>query len=248
MTLIEFLHPLKGGPRKDAVLGTLFYFRRYKDTASMTAADIKAAMRQARVPKAKDMNVNAVLNESAPYVFPSGSNEAGRFLFEITGDGEQYIRDKLGLPAPDAQVERDVSALEAVAAKVSDETVRGYIEEAIICLQYGAVRAAIVFLWTGAVRTLQEAALAKGKAPLNAAIQRHDSKARNVGKLDDFAYIRDKVLLLACFDIGVLDKTEKGTLEDALDLRNGCGHPTKYRPGHAKATAFIEDVVGIIWA
>jgi hypothetical protein len=31
MPLIELLHPLKSSPRKDVVLATLYYFKRYKD-------------------------------------------------------------------------------------------------------------------------------------------------------------------------------------------------------------------------
>jgi len=36
-------------------------------------------------------------------------------------------------------------------------------------------------------------------------------------------------------------------LSQALDLRNKCGHPTKYRPRKIKARSFIEDVVGIVF-
>lgn len=247
MTLIEFLHPFKGGSQKNMVLGTLYYFKRYKDQQHMSSAEIKAAMRQARVPKARGMNVNAVINGSAPYVHSSGSKENGAFLFEITSEGEKYVRETLGLNASEPQVEHDVSALESIAASVSDDIVRGYIDEAIMCLRAGALRAAVVFLWTGAVRAVQEAALAKGAPILNAATQKHDPKARRVSKIEDFAYIKDKTLLLACGDLGVVDKGERGTLEDALNLRNRCGHPTKYKPGAAKASSFIEDVVGVVW-
>ena len=107
VTLIEFLHPLKGGARKDVVLGTLYYFKRYKDQPNMTAAEIKAAMRQAKVPRAKDMNVNAVINASAPFVYQMGSVPNGSFLFEITGEGRSGT-SKLGLAMPEAQVEHDV--------------------------------------------------------------------------------------------------------------------------------------------
>jgi hypothetical protein len=44
-----------------------------------------------------------------------------------------------------------------------------------------------------------------------------------------------------------LDKAERNTLEDGLNLRNKCGHPNKYDPGIKKASSFIEDVTGIIF-
>jgi hypothetical protein len=69
-----------------------------------------------------------------------------------------------------------------------------------------------------------------------------------VTKLEDFAYIKDATALLAFQELGIVDKGEKATLGEALDLRNRCGHPTKYKPGVKKASSFIEDVVGIVFA
>lgn len=98
------------------------------------------------------------------------------------------------------------------------------------------------------MRTLHEAALAKGAAKVNAAIAKHDPRARAVSKVDDFAYVKDKVFLLAAFDLGLVDKGERDTLQEGLDLRNRCGHPTSYKPGEKKASGFIEDIVGIVFA
>ena len=46
--------------------------------------------------------------------------------------------------------------------------------------------------------------------------------------------------------MSVIDKSEKGHLKQALDLRNDCGHPVKYKPRENKVSAFIEDVVSIV--
>ena len=102
-------------------------------------------------------------------------------------------------------------------------------------------------LWSGAIRTLHEKALTKGEATVNGAIQKQAPSVRDVKKLEDFAWIRDRTFLDACPDMGVLDKGEKDTLVDELNLRNRCGHPTKYRPGVQKARSFIEDVVGVVF-
>jgi hypothetical protein len=78
-----------------------------------------------------------------------------------------------------------------------------------------------------------------------AAIQTHDPKARELKKLEDFAYVKDVRLLEVLFDLGIVDKTEKTMLGQALDLRNGCGHPTKYRPSTNRVASYIDDIVGI---
>jgi hypothetical protein len=43
-----------------------------------------------------------------------------------------------------------------------------------------------------------------------------------------------------------VDKAEKTTLSEALDLRNRCGHPSRYH-GVKKVSSFLEDVIGIVF-
>jgi hypothetical protein len=83
---------------------------------------------------------------------------------------------------------------------------------------------------------------------LNAAIRKHDPKARDINKIDDFSYIKEKIVLLASMDLGYFDKIQKYTLEEALNLRNKCGHPAKYNPGIKKVSGFIEDLVSILFS
>jgi hypothetical protein len=247
MTLAEFIAPLAEGPQRELCIAVLYYQQHYQGSAALTVEAVRDGLVRARVPKASKINVADVLNKSAELVDSIGA--AGkRRLWQLTTTGEKYIRTKLNLPASASDLEHDVTTLEALAAKISDQVVRDYILESIKCLSAGALRAAIVFLWTGAIRTLQEEAFTKHHAILNAAITKHDPKARTVGKLEDFAYIRDATALLALQELGILDKGEKTTLGEALDLRNRCGHPTKYAPGIKKASSFIEDLIGIVWA
>lgn len=109
------------------------------------------------------------------------------------------------------------------------------------------MRASIVFLWSGAIREIQQKLLFVDNKKLNTAIQKHDPKARNVRRIDHFAYIKDKVTLLSALEIGMLDKNEKDILEEALNLRNKCGHPGKYKPGPKKVSSFIEDIVNVVF-
>jgi hypothetical protein len=248
MTLVEFLAPLKTSrSNRNKVLAVLYYHKRYVGAAAMTSPSIRDALTQARVPKAGKINVADVLAKSGEFVDSFGY-EGGFRLWQLTDTGDQYVRELLGLPLAEVEIEHDVGALMALAAKVSDETVRGYIEEAIKCLQAGALRAAVVFLWSGAIRTLHEAALKKDRKTLNDALKRQYPKARNVSSIEHFGWIDDRVFLEATPDVGLLDKGQKDTLVEQLNLRNRCGHPTKYTPREAKAKSFIEDVLGIVFA
>lgn len=82
-------------------------------------------------------------------------------------------------------------------------------------------------------------------APKEKILTKYDSNAHSVARTDDFCYIKDSTFLLVLQDLGILDKGQRETLEEALRLRNRCGHPTKYRPGSAKVSSFIEDILGI---
>lgn len=245
MTLVEFLHPLKGGKQRDLVLATMYFLKRYKGRDQVTAPEIRTAMVATKLVT-KSINVNQVINHGAPYVYSPGGKESGALLFELTDTGEKYVRELLDLPAAEPEIEHDVGTLSAVATKIADANARGYVEEAIKCLQVGALRAATVFLWTGVVSTLRDRVWSRGPTAINAAAKMHNPKA-SFTKKDDFAYMKDELLLQVAHDLSVLDKTEKGRLKEGLDLRNACGHPSSYSPGPKKVSAFIEDVVGIVF-
>jgi len=247
MTLVEFLAPLKTASHRERVLAVMYYRQRYDGVDSLTAEQIKSGLERARAPKWKSVNVPDVLAKSGELVDTTG-REGAALLWKLTPSGEEHVREQLGLPATDPEVEHDVGSLTAIVAKVKDLVVRAYVEEAITCLQVDALRACVVFLWVGAVRIIHTEMLTYGEIPLNAALLKHDRNARKVTKVDHFAYIKDSVALLAAQDLGMFDKSEKDTLEEALDLRNRCGHPAKYKPGAKKVSSFIEDLISTVFS
>lgn len=246
MTFVEFIAPIKGGTNRALVLAAMYFRHRYEKIDAMRAEDIRTLLKNARVPRAAKMNVADVLNKSGHFVDSPGSDGVRR-LWKLTPSGEAEVRTLLGLPDAEPEIEHDVSTLAKIAAKVNDPDAQGFVEESIKALSVGALRASVVFLWSGAIRTLQDAALMRGTVAVNAAIKSHDTKVRDVKKVDDFAYVKDATTLLALQDLGILDKGQRATLVEALDLRNRCGHPTKYKVGPKKVSSFIEDVVGIVF-
>lgn len=247
MTLVEFLHPLKKVPQRDQVLAFLYYLRRYQNRPHATTADIKDGFKKAKHTRMAKVNHAAVLNQAAPYVESPGAKENGRLLWSLTDTGEKRVRELLDLPTAEPELEHDVGTLEVLSARIDDEQIRTYVQEGVKCLQVGALRASVVFLWTGAVATLREKVWSSGARAIDAAVKVHNPRAPDFKKKDDFAYVRDATLLQIAQDLSVIDKTEKQRLAEALDLRNGCGHPTKYSPGVKKVSGFIEDVAGIVF-
>ena len=247
MTLVEFVAPLSKGTHQDRVLAVLYYRERYEQKITLTVEEIRHSLKSVRTKGLAKVNVADVLNKSGPLADTSGLQAKNR-TWNLTDSGREHVRQLLGLPRADVEVEHDVGTLEDLVAKVTDSDIRDYLDEAIRCLQVGALRACVVFVWTAGIRTIQISAMAKGSSAVTAAIQNHDPKARAVKSVDDFAHIKDATTLLAAKDLGILDKNQKDALTEALNLRNRSGHPSKYRPGVKKVSAFVEDVTSIVFA
>ena len=247
LSLVEFLAPFKRATQREKCLAVLYFNHTYKQIDALTVSEIKSALVSARVPNAKSMNVAQVMAEAGALVDTSHLNDKGHRRWHLTQSGAHAVRRKLGLPDETPELVHEASQLRTHAAKVSDELIRGFIEEAILCLEVDALRAAIVFLWSGAVRELWNQAAGLGWPAVTAAVQKHDPKARALTKIEDLAGVKDSTFLLAARELALIDKSEWTVLGPDLDLRNQCGHPTKFRPGPKKVGAFIEDIISIVF-
>ena len=226
MTLVEFLAPLAKKTHQDRVLAVLYYRERYEQKTALTVDEVRQGLRNARAKRWAKVNVADVLSKSGPLVDTSGLQGKKR-LWNLTDSGREHVRALLGLPKADVEVEHDVGTLEDVVATVTDAEVRDYLEEALKCLQVGSLRGCTVFVWVAAIRTIQSNMMSKGPNAVTTALQKHDPKARAIKSLDHFAHVKDATALLAAKDLGILDKNQKDTLTEALNLRNRCGHPGK---------------------
>ncbi len=232
--------------QRDLVLAAMYYLERYSGHDSVTTSTLKTAFTSARHSQGKKIQHAAVLCQAAPYVQTMGK-DGRELLWTLTETGREHVRKLLNLPAAEPEVEHEVGTLQALAAGIADARARGYVEEAVKCLQVGALRASVVFLWIGAVATLRDRVWDHGTPAIDAALRKGNPKARDFRKKDDFAYVKDSDLLQVAHDLSVLDKTQKGVLDQSLGLRNSCGHPTKYTPQIKRVSAFVEDVIGIVW-
>jgi hypothetical protein len=246
MTLVEFLAPLASRTNQARVVAVLYFSERYDNSPAITVSQIRTALIQARTPRARSVNVSDVLNKSAHLVDSAGVVGRQR-LWRLTDSGRAEVRALLSLPAADVELEHDVGLLTSVSGRIADEDCRTYMEEAIKCLQVGALRACVVFAWAGAIKTLQQRLLTVGNAALTSALTKHDPKCKPVSKVEDFAYVKDSLTLLVAKELNILDKNQRDTLDEALGLRNRCGHPGKYRPGPKKVSGFVEDIVSIVF-
>jgi len=243
-TLLERLTPLLKESRRTVCLVALHYMSE-ASPSGVSASALKQELVDSRVPNAKKFNVSDVLGKAGGLV--SAANGGKNLVWRLTASGRSYVSDFIDVDDQPIEVKNAVQGLMAIAGSVADPVSRGYIEEAVLCLQVDARRAAVVFLWSGAIRSLQAVAWSQGASQVNAAIVKHDGRVKPLKKPEDFATVKDVTQLLSFRELGLIDKGQWQTLQEGLDLRNRCGHPTKYHPGVTKVAAFVEDIVGIVF-
>jgi hypothetical protein len=242
VTLAEFLHPIRQSPKREQVLAALYFLKHHRASPDATPGEIKDALVKAQIPRSRKANVSDVLAKLIPLVERGASSH-----WKITGSGEAHVRQQLVLAEDVPQVEEDVSSLSRLSNSVPDEKVRDYVDEAIKCLQVGARRAAVVFLWAGVVHEIRERIWIAAKAKeVEDLLLARNPKAR-FRKKDDFSLVKDSALIEITGDLSLFDKSERKRLVEALDLRNDCGHPVKYKPGEKKVSSFIEDVLQVVF-
>lgn len=246
MSLVEFLSTVKGAKRETLALSVLYWYERYGSKPSMTAAEVKSALIQARVTDAKKVNAPDVLAKAGANVDVAGNTPGGAKLWKLTPTGSKAVRLAHGLPEDEPELEHGVGELEKVAAKITNADAKKFIEEAIHCLSVNALRAAIVFVWVGAIADIKDRIWKHGAADVTKAFQKYNVKAQ-LRAHDDLLKFQEVDILKVAQDLGVIDKAQHKILGQALDLRNQCGHPNKYWPSVSKAKAHIEDIAGILW-
>ena len=136
---------------------------------------------------------------------------------------------------------------EDIILGITNKAEQDYLKEALTCMSVGSLRAGIIFAWNAGVLNLRHKCFNHGRTSLNNAIKKFYPSAKEIKKIEDFAYIKDSTLLLTAQELGEIDKGEKDSLEDCLDLRNKCGHPSNYKPKSLKASSFMEELINIVF-
>ena len=142
----------------------------------------------------------------------------------------------------------NIVSIERMLLKISDPNIKDYILEGIQCIKAGVFRAAVIFIWSAAMNSIYQKCLKENKSELNKAIKKYYRDAPTINSIEDFAYIKDRVVLEATSELSIFDKNTKNVLKECLDLRNKCGHPSIYKPKPIRVAAFLEDVVNIVFS
>ena len=175
------------------------------------------------------------------------ANEPG---LERLLDGLRLLQDEYREPVADTEVEAPRAALQSLEDAVAGAPAgyRPYLEEAVACYDNGLFRAAILMVWAAVMEHLYMTAAShrngiRSFETVNKSRFGTSKNYRQIKKRDDFLYLRDRDFIQLAEDAGMLNKTARILLHEQLDLRNRCGHPTKYKPGREETVIFIESLL-----
>ncbi|MFE7507455.1 hypothetical protein [Promicromonospora sp. NPDC057488] len=249
MKLVEYLNPIKNSSQRARILAVMYFLESAEAKSTFSTSELRTALTQARIPNVKSWNIAARLAGAGHTVHATGT--AANRRWELTDSGREEVA-AFAPPLPqDTQAlvkQSEISALRTMVAAITDTEAQNFASEAVDCLEIGAHRATIVFMWVAAVHEIQERIWKNSTGPaITAAAQKHNTRAKSCKKRDDLSEYNEALLLQVAQDLGVIDKNQHTELKRALDLRNGSGHPNKLRPGEHKAKAHIEDIVTMLF-
>lgn len=165
-------------------------------------------------------------------------------------DSLRRFQNAYQFPAANIAKQAPAEALHSLrlATESAPTSYRAYLNEAVDCYEAGAYRGAVLMVWSATIEHLYSVISAHqgGLKELEAVNNKRFGNSRTyhcISRKGDLLYLGDKNLLLLCEDAGVFNRNARGLLEDRLDARNRCGHPTGYVIGRDEAVVFVESLV-----
>jgi hypothetical protein len=165
-------------------------------------------------------------------------------------EGLRDLQEEYREPVADIGVEAPRAALQSLEDAVAEAPAdyRAYLEEAVACYDNGLFRAAILMVWAAVMEHLYMTAASrrdgvKGFEKVNKTRFGGSKNYRQIKKRDDFLYLREYDFIQLGEDAGMFNRNARKLLHEKLDLRNRCGHPTKYKPGREEAVIFVESLL-----
>ena len=183
----------------------------------------------------KKWNVSQILLDQKPKCVRVASG------WYISAEGVQYLASTGLIPKSPLLVAQE--SLRGLLPKINKADVATFVEEVIGALEAKLLRSSVVMSWVGAVAILRDEIFNNRLADFNTELLRRDPKAKQIRTLDDFGYVKEYDFLQILSAISFFGKNVKQSLEKALDLRNGCGHPNSLVIAELTVASHIEILI-----
>jgi hypothetical protein len=146
--------------------------------------------------------------------------------------------------------------LRKLVQPIGDPELLKYLDESIQCAEKNCIRASVVLAWCAVAYLVHKKLTSLGVATLNSEFAKMKAEKGLMFRSFTKDYVfsteldvqeaADAHLILLCRFLMYLDDTQYKHLKGALELRNGCGHPTGYQPDPVKLQAYYADITQLV--
>ncbi|WP_142064955.1 hypothetical protein [Pseudarthrobacter sp. B4EP4b] len=164
--------------------------------------------------------------------------------------GLRSLQEAYAIPVRDLSRQNPTEALHSLRETTSQSRpeYRDYLNEAVDCYENRCYRGAVLMVWSAVMEHLYQTIEAQvgGVKMVEAANSARFGNAQHykrIKKRDDLLYLSDSNFFMICEDAGLFNKNARLLLIEKLDLRNRCGHPTKYVVAREETVIFIESLI-----
>lgn len=161
----------------------------------------------------------------------------------LTTPGKSHVYETYPVNSPISTKQSAISLREHLQNIKNNDT-REFVEEAIKCLEHNLYRSAVVMSWAGAISILYDFVLTNRLTEFNNEAKRRKADWKTAVTKDDLASMKESDFLDILATLSIIGKNVKEHLKNnALNLRNSCGHPSSLKLGNHVVEAHIEFLI-----
>ena len=197
---------------------------------------IRIAAKEAGWSLKQVSNPSQLLKQSRGRAINNGST------WELTEKGKRYLKGK-GVPLNEGPSKTTANDLRQILSGIKDQQTADFVEEAIGCCEAHLYRSAVVMSWLAAVHVLRQHVMDDHLSAFNAEMRGVHSNWKDIKQISDFESLKESEFLLRSFRISVIDKSQRKLLDECLDRRNQCGHPSSFKVAENTVRHHIEALI-----
>jgi len=200
----------------------------------LSTKEVRAIAEENGVKKSKKLNLSSLLSRLHKKIIklPEG--------WIINDEGLAYIKKNNLLKTLKTKVQKD---LELELENIKSEYVKAFVAECVTALEHNLLRSAIVFSWIGAISILYEYVEKSHLNDFNTAAKARFKDWKDAKNVDGLCNMKESNFLQVITDMNLIGKSTKKQLEQCLDKRNSCGHPSSFTIGPNIANAHVEILI-----
>lgn len=160
---------------------------------------------------------------------------------------QRHMREQLSKKLGGESVTLQTSAaLRAIEHKLPAGSDKDFLKETIDCFESGANRATVVMAWILAMDHLFAHIMAHKLAEFDAVLAKNTDRAvkiKSISTRDDFMEMKEKKFIELCREAKIISNDVRKILDQKLETRNTCAHPSGVTISKTKVIDFVEDLV-----